>query len=82
MVSRNSSFKETECMDQITLETVCPFCGKKQQLILTGDRAVAYKQGKVAYEAGYRMQDAFSSFTPDEREFIMTGICPECWDNM
>ncbi len=82
MVSRNPSFEETECMDQITLETVCPFCGKKQQLILTGDRVVAYKQGKIAYEAGYRMQDAFSSFTPDEREFMMTGICPECWDNM
>ena len=82
MVSRNSSFEETECMDQITLKTVCPFCGKKQQLILTGDRVVAYKQGKIAYEAGYHMRDAFSSFTPDEREFMMTGICPECWDNM
>ena len=82
MISRNSHFKETEANGKVILKTVCPFCGKKQQLVFEGDRAIAYKQGKVAYEAGYRMQDAFSAFTPDEREFIMTGICPECWDNL
>ena len=37
---------------------------------------------KTVYEAGMRMQDAFPSFTADEREFIMTGICPTCWDSM
>lgn len=84
-LSHNENFKEyidVICPNQAILETVCPFCGKKQRLVLDGERAEAYKKGKIAYEAGYRMQDAFSSFTPDEREFIMTGICPTCWDNM
>jgi len=82
MVSRNPNFEELDCPNQTILETVCPFCGKKQQLNLKGDRAIAYKQGKIAYEAGYRMQDAFPSFTPDEREFILTGICPTCWESI
>ena len=82
MVSRNPNFEELDCSNQVILETVCPFCGKKQQLNLEGDRAIAYKQGKIAYEAGYMIQAAFPSFSPDEREFILTGICPECWNNM
>lgn len=82
MISRNPNFEELDCPNQVILKTVCPFCGKKQQLILKDNRAIEYKQGKVAYEAGYKIQDAFPSFTPDERELILTGICQKCWDNM
>lgn len=82
MISRNSHFKETEADDKVILETVCPFCGKKQQLVLEHRKGAEYKLGKVAYESGYHIQNAFPSFTPDEREFILTGICPECWNNM
>ena len=31
---------------------------------------------------GPKAQDAFPSLTPDAREFMMSGICPECWDRM
>lgn len=82
MMSRNSNFNEIDNGSQIILETVCPFCGKKQQLAFEGNRAEEYRKGKVAYEAGYLIQAAFPSFSPDEREFLMTGICSECWDNM
>lgn len=82
MVSRNSNFTDTELPDKIILETVCPLCGKERRLTLKGSKAAEYKKGKVAYEAGYKIQDAFPSFTPSEREFILTGICDECWDSM
>lgn len=82
MISRNPNFTELDAADTVVLETVCPFCGKKHKLVLKGDKTAEYKQGKVAYEAGYRIQDAFPSFTPDEREFILTGICDECWSSM
>lgn len=82
MISRNPSFTELAAVDAVVLETACPFCGKKHKLILKGDKIVEYKQGKVAYEAGYMIQVAFPSFTPDEREFILTGICDKCWDSM
>ena len=34
----------------------------------------------AAYEAGALIQNAFPNLTPDEREFIKTGITPEEWD--
>lgn len=34
----------------------------------------------AAYEAGALIQDAFPNLTPDEREFIKTGITAEEWD--
>ena len=85
MISRNPNFKEyidTLADNQVILETICPFCGKKQRLVFNGKRAEDYKKARVAYEAGYRIQDAFDKFSVDEREFIISGICPKCWDNM
>ena len=82
MISRNSNFTETVTEDKVTLTTVCPFCSKEHKIVLEGDKATEYKRGKVAYEAGYVIQAAFPSFTPSEREFILTGICDECWDSM
>ena len=82
MTSRNPNFCETVTPNKVILETTCPFCGKEQRLIFSGDKMHAYMQGKVAYDAGYRVQAAFPSFTPSEREFILTGICDECWESM
>ena len=53
MISRNPNFTELDTADTVVLETVCPFCGKKHKLVLKGDKIAEYKQGKVAYEAGY-----------------------------
>ena len=82
MISRNNHFVETVTEDKVTLTTVCPFCSKEHKIVLEGSKAAEYKQGKVAYEAGYLIQDAFPTFTPSEREFILTGICDECWSAM
>jgi uncharacterized protein YdeI (YjbR/CyaY-like superfamily) len=32
-----------------------------------------------AFEKGTMVQDAFPHLTPDEREFILSGITPEEW---
>ena len=78
---KNRFFTEENLDDKIVLKTVCPFCGKHQQLVLTGDKAQAYQKGKVAYMSGYAIQAAFPSFNADEREFLLTGICAKCWEN-
>jgi hypothetical protein len=36
----------------------------------------------AAYEAGALVQDAFPHLSPDEREFIITGITEEEWDDI
>ena len=32
------------------------------------------------WEAGELIQDIMPSLTPDQREFIMTGITPDSWE--
>lgn len=63
----------------VTLTTKCPLCGRSHTIML--DRK-EYYDGMTALERGALIQEAFPNFTPTQREFIMTGICNVCWDNM
>lgn len=36
----------------------------------------------VRWDKGELIQDVFPHLTPDEREFIQTGITPEDWNEM
>ena len=38
--------------------------------------------GEDAYAAGAYIQDAFPFLTPEQREFLMTGITPGQWDEL
>ena len=77
-----SDLTEYDIGGSTILKVSCPWCGKKQTMTLTGKKLQEYKEGKVRYNAGYLAQHAWPTFTADEREFIMTGICPKCWDTM
>ena len=56
-------------MAKITLTRKCPFCKTERQ--------------KEFDEEQYRKCQAgiMPDVSPDDREFLITGICPECWDN-
>lgn len=82
MISRNPNFSATEVLDSIILKTICPFCGKERTMTFKGDKAITYKQGAIAYQAGYTIQTAWPTLTPAEREFILTGICSKCWNSV
>jgi hypothetical protein len=47
----------------------------------TFDLPVTQEQMNL-YAAGALLQDAFPNLTPDEREFIKSGITAEEWDEM
>lgn len=53
----------------------CPFCHRKYQKEFNAD---AYRK----WQNGMNVQDAFPDRSADDREFLITGICPECWDKM
>lgn len=36
----------------------------------------------IQWERGFLIQDAMPHLSPDEREFLMTGIMPDEWDQM
>ena len=59
------------------LPRLSPISGK----IHTMDLDVT-KDQFVAWEKGALIQDAFPNLTPDEREFIKTGVTRDEWDAM
>ena len=58
----------------IGIECTCPFCGETHTVIV----------GEIDYilwETDFALvQDAFPYLTPDEREMLISGICPTCWE--
>ena len=57
--------------EMITLKIKCPFCGELTEVTVTALDYVAYTSGELA-------QKAFPYLSPDERELIISGMCPDC----
>lgn len=57
----------------------CPVCGKNHGIVLNGNqiRRIAdfMKNNKS-------IQNEFPDLTPEQREFFITGICDDCWNQM
>ena len=62
-------------MASVLITKACPFCKRRYQNVFDAD---AYRK----WEHGMTVQDAFPDRSADDREFLITGICPECWDKM
>jgi hypothetical protein len=58
-----------------TISTMCPICGETHEINV-------YATDLAAYMNGALVQDAFPYLNADEREMIISGICPRCWDKM
>ena len=50
--------------------------------VRTLDIPVTYDQLYEWKQRGTRIQQAMPNLTPDQREFLMTGITPEEWEEM
>lgn len=61
-------------MSSILIVKKCPICERRFQRFYP-------LEGYTAWENGALIQDALPNETPDAREFLLTGICPECWDS-
>lgn len=54
----------------------CPFCGKYERFDFTPDQIHRYT---TEYRDRQKpVQVVFPDLTPEEREFLMTGMCREC----
>ena len=58
-----------------TVITCCPFCHKAHEVAVNEMDYLDWQDGKLA-------QDAFPYLSADEREMLISGICPTCWDGM
>lgn len=58
----------------IYIETVCPFCGQSHEVAVYEDDYLRWCNGESA-------QSVFPYLTANEREMLISGICPHCWEN-
>lgn len=56
------------------IERTCPFCKQLKGI------DIDVEQWQIDdWEYGKMIQHAMPNLTADEREHILTGICPDCW---
>ena len=60
---------------KISVATVCPLCGDTKVLTLP-------EEGYMAWQNGENIQNALPEFDANDRERLVSGICPSCWDKM
>ena len=60
---------------EITVVTYCPFCGKGHEIEVNEMDYLDWKDGALA-------QEAFPYLSAEDREMLISGICPDCWDSM
>lgn len=51
----------------------CVVCGTQHRFILN-------RQDYEAWQTDTHIQRAFPDMSNDEREILISGTCPECWD--
>lgn len=61
---------------EVTIITVCPFCGHANEIEVNEIDYLDWSDGELL------VQDAFPYLSADEREMLISGICPKCWDSM
>jgi hypothetical protein len=62
-------------MNTSFLSPPCVMCGKRTEISVP-------TVGWEKYKAGELIQRAFPDMSPQDREMIMTGTHPECWNIM
>ena len=60
---------------EVTVITTCPICGHANEVEVN-------EMDYLDWQDGMLVQDAFPYLSANEREMLISGICPSCWDNM
>lgn len=60
---------------EVSIVTKCPFCGHANFVEVNEDDYFDWQDGELA-------QNAFPYLSADEREMLISGICPSCWNGM
>ena len=60
---------------EVAVITRCPFCGHANEVEVNEMDYLDWQDGELA-------QNAFPYLSADEREMLISGICPKCWDGM
>ena len=62
-------------MKEVEVVTRCPMCGRANFIAVN-------ENDYFDWDDGAHAQDAFPYLNDNEREMLISGICPDCWDAM
>lgn len=62
-------------MKEVTIVTVCPICNCINEITVREADVLLWNEGAL-------VQDAFPYLSADEREMLISGICPDCWETL
>ena len=60
---------------EVCVVTRCPFCGHANEVEVNEIDYLDWQDGEL-------VQNAFPYLSADDREMLISGICPTCWDKM
>ena len=60
---------------EVTVVTVCPFCRHANEVAVNEMDYFDWDDGELA-------QNAFPYLSAGEREMLISGCCPTCWNKM
>ena len=60
---------------EVCVFTTCPFCGHENEVEVNHMDYLDWQNGEL-------VQDAFPYLSANEREMLISGCCPRCWDKM
>ena len=58
---------------EVCIVTRCPFCGHANEVEVNEADYWDWQDGELA-------QNAFPYLSAEEREMLISGICPDCWN--
>lgn len=65
----------TTDIGKISISGKCVKCKKEKTVVVLVSELAAYGRGEL-------IQNAMPNLSDDEREFLISGFCPECWDSL
>ena len=60
----------------VTIICTCPRCHKVHEVVVDFEDYTNYQMGDA------NIQDAFPYLSANEREYILTGFCEDCWNDL
>ncbi len=70
-----STFGDDGKRQTLRFDGPCIHCGTPQSVRVDADAAMKFAEGAFA-------QDCFPELSAGQREFLISGICDTCWDQM
>lgn len=77
MVYRKFDLHYNLARNKVTVRAPCAICERDFQL-----RPVTTDQWRAFQNGTGLVQDIFPDLSPNEREMLGGGICPNCWDDI